>query len=65
MMPKYIIYWDAGCGSTYDLVEEESEEDAIMIAEDNWKEETESSADYGAVLATKEMCEDHDLDWEE
>jgi hypothetical protein len=59
-MKKYIIYWDAGYGNNYSEVDAESEDKAVEMAYEEWKEEAESQADYGVVgEATDELRNDY------
>ena len=58
-MKEYIIFWDAGYGKQYECVEVKSEEDAESYAYEQWREEVESNAEYGAMLATEELKEDY------
>lgn len=57
-MKKYIIYWDAGYGRSYDVVEAENEEKATEHAYESWRDEAESQADYGVQEYSDEAAED-------
>jgi hypothetical protein len=59
----YLIRWNAGYGSKYDLVSCDNEDAASTWAYDEWREDIDNIADYSAVLATPELCKDHGLDW--
>jgi hypothetical protein len=61
----YLIRWDAGCGHSFDVVHTKSEEAAVKWACENWKDEAEGVADYGAELATRENLEAAGFDPEE
>ena len=57
---KWIIKWDAGFGEMYDTVECATEDDALEAAEQSWRDEVESNADYEVVGAwTEELGEDY------
>ena len=61
-MPKFIISWDAGYGTEYDVVECESENNAIKEAYERWREDVENNSDYGVVgEATNELLEEYGL----
>ena len=47
-MNKYIITWDAGYGSSSQIVVSDSLESAKMMAYDAWKEEANANAEYYA-----------------
>lgn len=64
-MQKYLITWDAGFGESAEICEAESEDDATQEAYECWKQEAESNAEYGAVPLTKDLAEEHGLDWED
>lgn len=55
---KYIIKWNAGYGDSFEEVEARTEEEALMIAYEAWREEAENNADYGVVgEATEDLRE--------
>ena len=56
-MKEYLIRWNAGYGDSYEVVEAESEDGALTMAYDSWREEAESQASYGV----EEVDEDTDL----
>ncbi len=61
-MLEYIIEWNAGYGTSYDVVEAENKEEAAIMAYDQWKEEAESNADYGVTgEATDELKDEYGL----
>jgi len=57
-MMKFIIKWDAGYGTNYDVIDAVSLEDAQRVAYEQWKEEVESNADYDAMEWTQELEEE-------
>jgi len=57
-MAKYIIRWNAGYGDSYEVIDAESQEKADIQAYEQWREETESNADYDASEYTKELAEE-------
>ena len=61
-MPKFIIIWDSGYGSTAEIIEAKDEEEAQAVAYEAWREEVESNADYAAHPYTAEMAKDYDLE---
>lgn len=61
-MPKFIISWDAGYGNSWDIVEADTEEKALEIAHEEWKEEAEGNAGYTAEPYTKERAIDEGLE---
>lgn len=64
-MPKFIIYYDIGYGKICEVVEAENHEVANDIAYQSWREEAESSADYGVQPYTKERAVDEGLEDEQ
>lgn len=64
-MKKYLIKWNAGYGENYHADEFKSQEEASEAAYEEWRQDAESSAEYEAVPLTKEIAEDHGLDWDE
>jgi len=61
-MSKYIIKWDSGYGESYEVLDFDSEEEAMRSAYEGWREEAESNANYGAELYTEELAEEYGLD---
>lgn len=61
---KYIVHWNAGYGSSYEVVEAESEDQAQNEAYELWREDVESHADYGVMPYTEENCDNYGLDWD-
>ena len=60
---KYIITWDYGYGTNYDVVEAVDYKEAEKIAYEQWREGAESIADYGVEgEATEELLEEYGLD---
>lgn len=57
---KYIIKWDVGYGPNFDVVDAVDEDAATNMAYEEWREEAEQNADYGAVPWTQEL-EDESL----
>lgn len=57
-MPKFIITWDGGYGDVSEVVEAENLDKAVDIAYEQWKEEVESNANYGAEPYTEDRAED-------
>jgi len=53
-MAYYLIKHDCGFGEIASIVEAESEEEAVNIAYEAWREDAENSAEYSAELATFE-----------
>ena len=52
---KHIIYWDAGYGKSYEIIDDgSSKEEALEVAHANWEMEAQDSADYGVIEWTKE-----------
>ena len=60
-MSEYIIKWNAGYGENIELIEAESYDEALNAAYEAWREDTETNADYDAVIATEELKEDYRL----
>jgi hypothetical protein len=59
-MKKYIIFWNCGYGSNYEIVEVADEEAASGYAYEAAKEDFESNVDYKCIgEATKELCEEY------
>jgi hypothetical protein len=61
---KFIIYWDAGFGEEYDLIDADTEDDAEEVAYHSWLETAESNASYGAKEATPDNLEEYGFDEE-
>jgi len=62
-MTKYIIHYDYGYGAEYEIVEEETEEEAVKYAYGQWKEGVEAQADYGVIgEVTEELLEEYGLE---
>jgi hypothetical protein len=59
---KWIITWDAGYGKSREIVEAETEDEAIEVAYARWREEAETNADYDAKPYSKEAAEDYGLE---
>ena len=53
---KFIIRWDGGYGTQYDIIEAENQDSAFQEAHDRWKAEVELCADYCAIPYTKERA---------
>lgn len=64
-MGKWLIYWNAGYGENREVIEADNEDDAQAAAYEAWREEAEGNADYGADRLTKELAEEHDLEFDE
>jgi hypothetical protein len=60
-MPRFIISWNAGYGTSYDEVEAKNIEEAETVAHDCWREEVESNADYSAEEWDEEKAEEYGL----
>lgn len=58
---KYLIRWNAGCGDSFDVIDEESQDHALDFAYDSWKEEVErnGNADYEVLELTEELAKEH------
>ena len=56
---KYLISWDAGYGTMYDVVKAESHDEAMEDAYQSWREAAESQAEYNAEELTPELAEEH------
>lgn len=61
-MPHFLINWDAGFGTSNDVVETDTQQQAVDAASQEWEQETQSQADYGAELLDVELCGEHDLE---
>jgi hypothetical protein len=55
---KWIITWNAGYGTSVEVVVAETEEKAMEEAYERWREEAESNADYSAKPYSEELAED-------
>ncbi|GEM_PF-2467235 len=55
-MPKFIITWNAGYGDSAAVIEAESHAAASLVAYENWRDEAESNADYGAEEYDKDRA---------
>ena len=60
-MNKYIINWNAGFGVNREVIEAETLEEAEKQAFEEWQEEVENNAEYGAEEWTEEEAYNHDL----
>ena len=59
-MKEYVIKWNVGYVVEYDVVEADSEADAMEVAYSYWREEAELNAVYGVVgEATDELKEEY------
>lgn len=59
-MKKYIIRWNAGFGDSFEEVEVDNESHALDWAEENFREESESNADYEVMgESTDELRNDY------
>jgi len=61
-MKQYLISWNAGYGTSYDVVEAENEKQAGILAYESWRDEAESQADYDAEEANYGNLENVGLD---
>ena len=64
-MAKYVIRWDAGYGMNEEVMEAAHIDDAESLAYLSWKDDVESQAEYSAEPLTKDLAEEHGIDWEE
>ena len=55
---KFIIKWNAGYGDNYDVIEAKNQEEAQKAAYEEWREEVESNAEYGAMEWSEELEEE-------
>ena len=62
MMPKWIIFWDAGYGKDYLVIDVEDQDAAQRRAYEEWREQAENNADYGAKPYTAEDAIDLGLE---
>jgi len=60
-MKRYIIMWNAGFGSTRAVIEAESLAQAEKEAFEQWQEEVQNNAEFGAEEWTEEDAYEHDL----
>ena len=60
-MPKFIISWNAGYGTSYDEVEAKDSEEADQLAYEAWKEEAESNAEFSSEEWSEEAAEEYGL----
>ena len=56
---KYLIKWNVGYGDSTDVVEADSYDEAHNMAYEEWREESESQADYSAEVLTQELAENY------
>ena len=57
---EFIVRWNTGYGDSYEMVEAETEEEAVDLAYELWKEESDNNADYDVVgEATEELKEEY------
>lgn len=61
-MPKFIINWDSGYGESHDVIEADTLDEANAIAYDQWRDEAESYANYGAEEYNEELAEEYGLE---
>ncbi len=61
-MAKYFIKWDIGYGESYEVIEAETQEEALSIAYEHWREESENQSNYDAELFTKDIAENYGLE---
>ncbi len=57
-LKKWIIRWDAGYGDCYETAMAPTEEEALTIAAEHWRQDAEDGADYSVLPWTKEAAED-------
>lgn len=57
---KFIIFFDAGFGKEYKVVEAKDSDDAQKRAYEEWREAAEDNADYGVMPYSKERAEQYD-----
>ena len=59
---KWIITWNAGYGTSAEVVEAETEEKAMEEAYERWREEAENNADYSAEPYSEELARDYEIE---
>lgn len=59
---KWLITWNAGYGTSADVIEAETEEKAMEEAYERWREEAENNADYSAQPYSQELAEGYGLE---
>lgn len=61
-MPKFIITWGIGFGTSAEVVEASSQEEAQTLAYQQAREEFENSAEYAANEYSDDLASEYDLD---
>ena len=61
-MPKFIIQWDAGYGTNFEIVTAKTLKHANEMAREEWQEEAEQNAEYQAEEYTKELAEERGIE---
>ena len=58
-MARYKIYWSSGLGESTQVVDADDLQEAEQMAYEEYRDECESSANYGAQLATEDDEEEY------
>jgi hypothetical protein len=61
----YIITWDVGYGAEHQVELCSSQDEALELAYDNWRESAEQNAIVSVQLATPALCDELSLDYPE
>lgn len=60
-MPEFIIRWNAGYGEEYEAIKAKDLDEAEKYAYEQWREEVESNADFGAEPYSNKKAEEYGI----